>query len=86
MASLQFFDSITADLAWRANFAKAMDGKVDGIAKGDEYMARTYANEEVTRTRRSSASGVGPYPAPEKAVGQEWPRHCRTSLSMSGGL
>lgn len=69
MAGLQFFDSITADLAWRANFAKAMDGKVEGIVKGDKYMARTYANEEVTRTQ-SSASKMDLTPLQRKQWGK----------------
>jgi len=69
MAGLQFFDSITADLGWRAYYAKAMDGKVEGVAKGDKYMARTYANEEVGRTQ-SSASKMDLTPLQRKQWGK----------------
>jgi hypothetical protein len=69
MAGLQFFDSITADLAWRAYYAKAMDGKVEGVVRGDKWMSRTYANEEVTRTQ-SSASKMDLTPLQRKQWGK----------------
>lgn len=56
MAPLQMMDMVTAEIAWRGAYKKAMEGNADGLmgVKGNHQRSVDFANSTVARTQGST--------------------------------